>query len=101
MPPESRLADTLNKYFRIGCTKFTRHELLAYAGTDRNRVEEYLQFWQSRGWLKLLKSLSEARDSEIVVNMVSPIPTEARDERERKADGCLHNGEALRAQDRV
>jgi len=67
------LADALNRYFQVGCTTFTRHELLAYGGTDWPRVEHCLTAWESRGLIQILKPLAEAHDGEIVVKLLRPI----------------------------
>jgi hypothetical protein len=70
------LADAMNRYFEIGCTTFTRHEVLAYGGMDWNRVQNCLRSWESQGLLKILKPLDGASDREIVVKLLHSIPDE-------------------------
>jgi hypothetical protein len=72
--PDCLLADTLNRYFAAGCKTFTRHELLAYGGGDRRRVENSLHFWESEGLLEIRTPLELASDSEIVVRVFEQIP---------------------------
>jgi len=71
--PYFELADTLNRYFQTGCKTFTRHELLAYGGMNRSRVENCLRAWESRGLIQILKPIAEALDGEIIVKLRCPI----------------------------
>lgn len=68
------LAEVMNRYFRMGCKTFTRHELLAYGQLDVQRLEKCLDDWQSQGVLEILTSPEKAADGEIVAKMLSPIP---------------------------
>ena len=68
-----RLANALNRYFQVGCTTFTKHELLAYGDMNFSYVQNCLHVWESRGLLQVLKPLSEAEDGEIVVKLLHPI----------------------------
>jgi len=71
--PHFELANALNRYFELGCKTFTRHELLAYGGADRPRVENCLRAWESRGLIQVLKPLDAAQDGEIIVKLLHPI----------------------------
>jgi hypothetical protein len=71
--PHFKLVEALNRYFQIGCTNFTRHELLAYGGMNWSRVENCLRAWESRGLIQVLKPLAGTQDGEIIVKLLHPI----------------------------
>jgi hypothetical protein len=76
-PPHFELASALNLYFGVGCTNFTRHELLAYAKLDRACVESCLLKWEARGYLQILKLIAGAEDAEVVVKQLKRIENPA------------------------
>ncbi len=71
--PEFALKDALNRYLQHGCSTFTKHEVLAYGGGDRRRVECCLSHWESRKLLQILKRFEEAADNDIVVKVLKMI----------------------------
>lgn len=71
------LADVLNRYFQVGCKTFTRHELLAYGEANQISIENCLHAWKSRGFVRILKPLAEAADSEIVIELLHRIESPA------------------------
>ena len=67
------LKETFNRYFDVGCTTFTKHELLAYGRGNRRRIEACLVAWESRGCLQILKPFETAEDDDVVVKLLDPI----------------------------
>ena len=69
---KSQIKGVLHKAMEDGPrTRFTKRNLLAFSSGDTATLNTCLQEWQTRGYLQILKSLSECGDEEICIEMKS------------------------------
>jgi hypothetical protein len=52
-------------------TRFTKRNLLAFSSHDAATLTACLHEWQSKGYLRIVKPLSECKDEDICIEMKS------------------------------
>ncbi len=73
MPETFALQESINRYLDDGARAYSKGTLGYFGAHDWPRIKTSLAEWESRGLLRIVRPIDEARDDEIVIEMLDYI----------------------------
>ena len=67
------LVASINRYLNDGVREFTLRDLEVFGANDWPQIKSFLDQWESRGLLRIIKPVGEASKNDVVIEILNYI----------------------------